>query len=346
MDFYIVGYFILPIVILYGSRRCQISEQDWLSKEETTKLKGIAAILIIFHHVGQNIPINAISLPLHELGKYVVGIFFFLSGYGLIISLIKNNQYLQGFLQKRLLLIYVPFILINAIDICINSLRGREWESFEIVSTLFGFTLLDGALWYIQLILMYYLVFYILFKYLNMQKAVVGLVLFSLYYFMVGYLLGLGNHMINTSFCFVFGVLIGKNKEMMFTILQRYKKILIFGAFIMALVARACVLFVSEGIISLLFTNISTLSLVAVVIFRIAFVQISNHLFCILGNISYEIYLIHMKVLSFFYFRDGISFLEIIFIFALIIPLGWLFNKFNKRISQLLCSNSFLQKTA
>jgi peptidoglycan/LPS O-acetylase OafA/YrhL len=85
----------------------------------TVPLRGVLAILIVAGHVCNQQPQMPFSSEIGGLAYIVVAIFFFLSGYGLMISLVKKGDaYLDNFLSKHFLKIVPLFVLCNVVYIC------------------------------------------------------------------------------------------------------------------------------------------------------------------------------------------------------------------------------------
>lgn len=91
------------------------------SKQATVPLRGLLAIGIVLHHLSLRLveaspDCHWIWLQFSFWGAPIVAVFFFLSGYGLMVSLItKGQEYLDGFLKKRLLKIVLPLVLCSIV---------------------------------------------------------------------------------------------------------------------------------------------------------------------------------------------------------------------------------------
>ena len=73
------------------------------SQENTLPLRGLLALLIVSHHLGQQTHLAIISSFCKGIGLQIVAVFFFISGYGLCVSFKRKGRlYLDGFLNKRL----------------------------------------------------------------------------------------------------------------------------------------------------------------------------------------------------------------------------------------------------
>ena len=95
-------------------------------RDQTKMLQAVACIGVIMHHVTQEItgfgwiykgPITIMS----SMGILFTSLFFFSSGYGLIVSEYGKDDYLKGFLRHRLPTVLVPFFIANIIYILVLS---------------------------------------------------------------------------------------------------------------------------------------------------------------------------------------------------------------------------------
>lgn len=70
--------------------------KDYLSKENTKALKGIFAVFVLWHHLYQYSALitgTVIGIVFQAMGYLSVGMFFFLSGYGLTTSYRNRGVY-------------------------------------------------------------------------------------------------------------------------------------------------------------------------------------------------------------------------------------------------------------
>lgn len=102
----------------------------FFDKAIVTVLKPFLAIGIVLHHL------HAQTVYLHEFerwGPLIVGIFFFISGYGLSYSLGKRPDYLHHFFRDKVLMkIGIPFVLALLVEITINF----GWKDYDIIERL------------------------------------------------------------------------------------------------------------------------------------------------------------------------------------------------------------------
>jgi len=129
--------------------------------ERTMPIRGILAMAIIMHHIGQNVPSVYLLKQFAEIGGIVVAMFFFLSGYGLMISYIKKGKvYLDGFLKRRYVKLLPAFLLVMILYQVYLSFGGYSTVLESIKVFAHGETILPDS-WFIIVLLLYYLLFYL-----------------------------------------------------------------------------------------------------------------------------------------------------------------------------------------
>lgn len=169
--------------------------KDYFSLEISKGIQGLLAFTIILHHISvwlqSTNSIEGLFVYYYYFGAIVVGFFFFCSGYGLHYSLETKSNYLNGFIKKRVLTVLVPFFICNYIYMISGQISGIRYSTKEIVAAFFGVLLLNSQMWFAVEIMIIYIIFYIIFKYIkNSQKAmcVMGLstLLLMTYSFFIG----------------------------------------------------------------------------------------------------------------------------------------------------------------
>ncbi len=92
-----------------------------ISRELTNLLKVISAVLVMFSHyfnikASMGAALNPVEWLVRSQGGNIgVAIFFFLSGYGLMMSEIKTHLSFGQYLRRRVLKVYLPVVLVTAI---------------------------------------------------------------------------------------------------------------------------------------------------------------------------------------------------------------------------------------
>ena len=168
-------------------------------------LKGLLALMVMFSHIVPNVDFGIFK----ELGNYgavAVGMFFFISGYGLLKSLLSKDDYLQHFLSKRFYKLLPPIIIVTLCFIPLRMLWQGE-SLVDLVSLLAQGSTLSPNAWYVYVIILYYFMFYILFKVIKRKSyALVAVTLFVAVYIIVVKRLGWGACWYMSSHCFPLGM--------------------------------------------------------------------------------------------------------------------------------------------
>lgn len=127
----------------------------------TSPLRGLLALMIVSHHLGQRTEIPYVSDFCTGIGAVVVAIFFFISGYGLSFSFqSKGQNYLEGFLTKRLSKLLPTFLLLTASMMVFLLVYTKLTLREQIEGLLLrGWTPLPFS-WFMYMIICAYIVFY------------------------------------------------------------------------------------------------------------------------------------------------------------------------------------------
>lgn len=160
------------------------SGRFFLSRDFTTTLKGLCAIVVIFIHV----PDAWSNTGQETIGRFAyvaVTIFFLFSAYGMMYSLEHNPGYMKTFWRNRLLSLLIPQAMINIVYFILK----------RLVDVPVGFDFLLIVNEYVWILLEYCLAFYIVvtlarhFKartnrpiYLSLAALIVGSSLWSYFY--------------------------------------------------------------------------------------------------------------------------------------------------------------------
>ncbi len=222
---------ILLIITFWGVKAYgRSTSPDFFTLQQTKNIQGIACIFVILHHLVQQVSgygvINKGPVTiLNDTGIFFTAIFFFVSGYGLMISLETKPDYLDKFLLKRLPTVLIPFWIVNIIGVILNIfLYGPVNSPLENLFDILGLTLINSNGWFIIEITIFYIIFFILFKFI--RKKDVALVLMILAVLVVisfsshqGHDLGekvhwfRGEWWYNSTITFAYGLVYGRFKK-------------------------------------------------------------------------------------------------------------------------------------
>lgn len=153
-----------------------------LSKNTTDVCKGIAILIIMLSHIGNEFGVRYLT-PLGSLG---VGIFLCLSAYGLEISTHKSG--LKGYWIKRILTAWLPYALTEIIGVilCVTP-EYANLRIYDMALDLLLIRTIHPFGWYMQCLFLYYIAFYLshrifngnkIWKYAVLSIAAIGMFVF------------------------------------------------------------------------------------------------------------------------------------------------------------------------
>lgn len=296
---------ILLISVLLIWTVCALGSHTFMgvqfSKQATVPLRGLLAIGIVLHHL--SLRLVEASPDCHWIwsqfsfwGAPIVAVFFFLSGYGLMVSLItKGQKYLDGFLKKRLLKIVLPLVLCSIV--------------FEATSiTLWGGQIADFRkdwpflpnCWFCVTIIIYYIAFYIaalLFK-SSPIKVAYSMWLFSFVYVFLFKVMDFRNWWYQMVLSINIGMTLAYYETAIRNVLYKYKRTIVLLLFLLTLLSAY---WASCSETDNFPAGMMVLSLVVglLIYSSLCFRPIkSNRILTFFGKHSFEIYLIHGAVIS------------------------------------------------
>lgn len=117
--------FILLLILAYHRKESE-GFPSILDKSMNLSFRGGLALLIVFHHISK-----VFEFPLSSqggiYGETVVGLFFFFSGYGLMMQYMKRGEtYLNGLLLNRAKKLLPSFLIIAAIGVLLTYATGCD----------------------------------------------------------------------------------------------------------------------------------------------------------------------------------------------------------------------------
>lgn len=291
------------IYIIKNSHILSEYNDNCLDPHLTTREKGIAAILIILHHLSQRVTVFGILSLMNYVGFILVSVFFFLSGYGLMFGVLYKPNYLDNFFKKRVMTIMIPYWIVNSFKILFDMIYGIKHNIFDYILSYLGIDVITGT-WFVTSILIFYLLFFVAFKFFKKnQYAVLMLFLEILFYCAVCSLLNLHTSYTASVSAFILGIIwhyIG-NRFALFVRNHYMKKLFAFvGIFIFLFMSRLCLMYMGYeyGVLHIFLRNLISVLFILNVIVIMQKVQLSKGIFDWLGGISYELYIVHFVLLD------------------------------------------------
>lgn len=271
------------------------------SKQATVPLRGLLATGIVLHHLSLRLveaspDYSWIWSQFSFWGAPIVAVFFFLSGYGLMVSLItKGQKYLDGFLKKRLLKIVLPLVLCSIVFEAISiTLWGGQIADFRK-----DWPFLPNC-WFCVTIIIYYFAFYItalLFK-SSPIKVAYSMWLFSFVYVFLFKVMDFYNWWYQMVLSINIGMTLAYYETAIRNVLYKYKRTIVLLLFLLTFLSAY---WASCSKTDNFPVGMMVLSLVVglLIYSSLCFRPIkSNRLLTFFGRYSFEIYLIHGAVIS------------------------------------------------
>lgn len=259
---------------------------EFMSKDYTTYLRGICALAIMLRHIRITdfAPLNVFDY----LGNPIVGIFFFLSGYGMLTRIKQTgiDNYMNGFILKRCVPLFVEYIFVWIFNFVCMFLVSGNFDFLKKIITPYS--------WFIIMIEVLYIVFYIGYKLFkdNLKRLIIFVTISELALIIALSVFGVGECWYLSLLCFSGG--------MIYSVVNLNKKRtlpLIFGFGALAVVATGAEYVLSDKpkiiVLWALIYNVSVLSLAIVALSVGRYVRFKNPVFELCGKMSLEIYLLH-----------------------------------------------------
>lgn len=249
------------------------------SKEETLVIKGFCATEIFIHHLIQNTSLNTVWHTNTCIVSIFVGIFFFLSGYGLMMQYQKRKEkYLQNFLIHKFGILCIGYLSVSLFYFLVKNLLGETITISEFIFSFFHGNPVATFSWYIIETLVLYLIFYLSCRFFkeDKKKILISLFLGILFYSFFCYFQRLGFWYYNVNLAFLFGVWFAtrEKKEI------KHANLYLLGAFVCYPLTLVKAIFYQIVIVFFLLWLCSFLSKY----------KISSLLFASIGKISLPIY--------------------------------------------------------
>ncbi len=231
----IVGWVLLALLMLllfYGAKKAPAGDytKEMFCLKKSKAFQGFLAVCVILHHMyivlSSKLGYKGVLSIFENSGVIIVGFFFFASGYGLITSLYQKENYLKGFIKKRVFTVLVPFFICNYAYMVTMLLMGRKYAMSDLLYAFIGVKLLNSQMWFAVEIMFLYFLFYFIFRFIKREKMAYTIMGVCIVAMMAGSLL-LGHDLTtdeianwfrgewwyNTTFVFFMGLLAARFKE-------------------------------------------------------------------------------------------------------------------------------------
>jgi peptidoglycan/LPS O-acetylase OafA/YrhL len=299
-----------------------------ITRSNAIFLKAIACMMIVVHHyfhlngIHSNIFTYIISA---HFGYIFVSLFFLLSAYGLTESESNVNNNFFQFIKKRLLRVYYPVVLINILTIILYYICGYEVFSIDdICLYILGIKLIDPFLWYVNVSLLFYVFFWISFRMENSYKVIMLFFLSIIYMLIAHFYLKLPGNLYMSVLSFPIGMCCSLYK---YQISRFVASNLFYLYYFIYVIGVLTLFFVFHKMgCQIIKTICMSFILVPFYFYLAQFNLLKSKVLNFIGGISYEIYLVHLKVfilLGFFI----IEYRSLWLFITIVIAISFIFNR-------------------
>lgn len=337
-----IAYIICIVFILISIHFCRPKtfHEAYFSKEQSTCVRGLLSVMVIFHHISQGMDLTIHHYPFFKMsGFLIVALFFFYSGYGLLFSLLHKKDYMKTFIQKRIPSIYIPFVSINFIYIvCQMFLYGTKYSIISFIKGVLGIQLVSGIFWYMWVLLLFYLVFYILFSSFSLKKAIWYLTFFvGAFIVTLATTKGIDNYWYISTPAFIAGIWFAHKEKEIVRFIQKNYVLTFVTLFIAVMICIMYILGIKIPFGNTIIWYLVNLGITVLLSFLLVTIllkcRLQSSLLSFLGNISLEIYLLHILWIDFFRnigVADKSPLLYIFLVLECSIILAYLVHKWNQ----------------
>ena len=273
-------------------------DNDYLSITAGRSLRGVFAIVVVFHHLAQKMDAGVLFDIFSKFGFLAVSVFMFLSGFGLQKSHMKSESYRKKFLLRRIPQVLFPYIIVNVLFWLMYALDGKIYSVKDIALTFAKGEPLVSYSWYIVNILIFYVVYWLLMllfkkRYLLM---IIGAVVFYIVYAAFCFKMRFNSYWYSSSHLFILGMVWAVYEDKILGIIKK-RYIFISAASLVLFLALFIIKsyhpkMVTGKVLPLTITMTASALFMLLVILYSLRVKFGNRILEFLGNCSLEIYLV------------------------------------------------------
>lgn len=274
-----------------------MKEEKYLSKNYTNCVRGICAIIVVIHHLYQYTGLfvgTYMGKILGLSGALAVSVFFFYSGYGLMLSSTKKN-YVQSFFRSRFLPLYCFYVILVILYSFWTLWIEHSFSLGQFVqSFFFGQTIVTNG-WYLQATFVLYLMYLVSFStFKNTKTQILAVAVAIFVYCIFCRFISLGVWWYQTIPCVVLGMVYCYMKTRIDVLLNKYAwKIFIGSGVAFAIFYIIFSLFFKEPMFDVIYFLFFVCAIISFSYIVCDTPIINNSFFALCGKYSLEIYVSH-----------------------------------------------------
>lgn len=293
-------YIIMSAIVLFlicelvVGAKYQLESGHFFDLDNTNAMRGFWCIIVILVHIPAAYQ-NPIQDMIGSFAYIGVTFFFMTSAYGLSLAQKKNPNSINSFWRRRLPKLLIPCFVVNLVGLLFNVIAKQPISLIDLVR-------ING---WVQWLLVCYLVFWLCHKFIVGHQDLLTCVLVIMYSVLI-YTLKACGVIENTTWCteiygFVWGIILFYIKD----------KIIVFCR--NSWMIKGTMLCLAAGVVGIAYLKVKTTPFLGDYVLKIILglviisfmlllntrINIGNKVSAYLGNISFEIYLLHHTVFGF-----------------------------------------------
>ncbi len=270
-------------------------------------LKGICAVYLMFGHYSMHVPLGGFGIllaPVQPGAILLNGLFFFISGYGLMTSAVTKLDYLRlGSYLKRTFNIgvasYISYLIAFPF---FNSGSRIDFVRHVFLLNLFRWFHLNDPTWFLIELVFLYTFFWILYSRLSNRIANLALVGIIVFWYIIAIATKRGVVWYGSTLCFALGIYAAKSSSEgeieRVRDKQFYSTVMITSLVICFIVCVLYNRYSNHILIGAILCNIASLLFCFFVYMFLQTNTLYNKALEYLGKISFEVYLVHIYMIE------------------------------------------------
>ncbi len=204
----------------------------------------------------------------------------------------KKDTYIRELPKKRLLTFYLNILILTGIYTAFYAIidPAKITLGEMITSFTFGETIISKG-WYLQVILLFYILFYFAFRFLKKDSHAIALISVALLaYVVVCPLLGMPSFWYESVWAFVLGIVFARYRDKLQKILFSHHLMSFLASLAVFAISFVLAFILPWDILKIISKMVSSVSFCVLVLTVIKIIKVQNPIFRFLGKYSFEIY--------------------------------------------------------
>lgn len=238
--------------------------RPFLNRSYTSFLRGVCMLMIVFSHTANEFKDTLANYNIDSLllcGQFATGLFLFLSGYGLTLS-IKRNKIDHNYISKHFRRLFYPYFIFWLFYIIVGLLHGGFRNDNDLLLEFLFLKMPNTDTWFFRTILVIYVLYFSLAK-ISKPNASIYMAIVIVIYTIILICYEVPSWWWNTICCFPVGILFANTPKLctqipiaglfilgiLFVILYKYPPTVYIGAISTPIIFCLCCAYLSPKII-------------------------------------------------------------------------------------------------